>query len=183
MKFFNKIIYNTISFARNKGSLNIVNRLGNIPNYSMIVPNLYLGNINTANDENFLIDNNIQAIINCTQNEPFHKYFENKETLRISINDSREEDNIEQFKSEIINAINFIDDNINKNKPVFIHCYWGLMRSATVVAAYLIKRFNLTHIEAIHMVQEQRPFALSSFYNFNEVLIFVEKTYHSNNSI
>ena len=58
---------------------------------------------------------------------------------------------------------------------VFVHCYWGLMRSATVVAAYLIKSYKITHIDAIQLIREQRQFALASFYNFNEILLYVEE--------
>jgi protein-tyrosine phosphatase len=50
------------------------------------------------------------------------------------------------------------------------------MRSATVIAAYLIKRYKLSSKDAINIVKEKRPSALSSLYNFNEVLEYVEKS-------
>jgi protein-tyrosine phosphatase len=67
-----------------------------------------------------------------------------------------------------------IDNSIEENKPVYVHCYWGLMRSATVVAGYLMLKYNLPMDDAINIVKEQRPKALSSFYNFNDVLQYVE---------
>ena len=76
-----------------------------------------------------------------------------------------------------MNAIFFIENNIKEDKRIYIHCYWGLMRSATVVAGYLIYKYRLSKEEAIHIVKEQRPLALSSMYNFNEVLDFLEKKY------
>ena len=176
MSLFNKSIYTILSLTRNKNTLNIVNSIGNIDNYNLIVPNLYLGNINSANDVEFLKKNKIEAIINCTKEEPFNSYFDDKLKLRLYINDSKEDDNIEQFKTDIINTINFIEDAILLNKAVYVHCYWGLMRSATVVAAYLIKRYSMTHLEAISFIKEQRPRALSSIYNFNEILFFVENS-------
>jgi protein-tyrosine phosphatase len=174
MKIINDTIYNILCLARNNKSLNFVNKIANIDDYNIIIPNLYLGNIISANNIDFLKNNNIQSIINCTENEQFHEYFNDKNKIRLEINDSKDPENIEKFNKEIINAINFIDKSLNENKPVYIHCYWGLMRSATVVACYLINKYNLTANDAINIIREKRPMALVSFYNFNEVLKFVE---------
>jgi len=172
----NKAFYNLICLARNKKSLNIINKFAHIDDYNQIIPNLYLGNINCANNKQFLINNNIQSIINCTINEPFNEYFnEDKSKLRLIITDSKESDNIDQFKKQIFEAIFFIENSINNNKPVYIHCYWGLMRSATVVAAYLMKKYNMPKDDAINIVREKRRCALLPFYNFNEVLDYVEE--------
>jgi atypical dual specificity phosphatase len=167
---YNKAIYNAISVFRNKYSLNMLNTIANIDDYNIIVNNLYLGNINKSTDIEFLEKNNIQAIINCTENEPFSNYFDDKLKLRLSINDSKDDQNIDNFKSLIPESIKFINNCINNDKRVYIHCYWGLMRSATVVACYLIKKYNLSPDEAIQLIKEQRPRALPSFYNFNNIL-------------
>jgi protein-tyrosine phosphatase len=53
------------------------------------------------------------------------------------------------------------------------------MRSATVVCGYLIKKYNMPYRDAINMVKEQRPRALSSLYNFNEILEYVEEKYYN----
>lgn len=172
----NKTIYNILCNFRNKKSLNIVNKIAKIDDYNLIVPNLYLGNINCASNTDFLIKHNIQAIVNCTENEPFHEYFDSKEKFRISVNDSKNDENIASFKKQIIDGIIFIDKNIEGGNAIFVHCYWGLMRSATVVASYLIKKYGLTANEAIHLIKTQRPYALLSFYNFDEILKFVEET-------
>jgi hypothetical protein len=174
---FNKGIYNLLSYARNKKSLNIINQFAKIDNYNLIAPNLYLGNITGSLDKNFLETCKIEAIVNCTENEPYSEYFEDKLKFRLSINDSKNPENIQKFKDNIIDTINFIDSAIENDKPVFIHCYWGLMRSATVVACYLIKRYHIDSNEAISIIKMQRPMALVSFYNFNEILDFVEKNY------
>jgi protein tyrosine/serine phosphatase len=181
MSFFNKTIYNILCITKNKKFLKFINDIGNIDDYNLIIPNLYLGNINYANNLDFLNENNIGAIINCTENEPFNEYFENKYKFRLSINDSKTDENINNFKSEIINCINFIDECLNNNIPVYVHCYWGLMRSATVVASYLIKKYNIPYKDAINIIKEQRPYSLLSFYNFNEVLKYVEETYNNDN--
>ena len=174
----NKVFYNLICLARNKKSIDIVNKFANIDDYNQIIQNVYLGNINCANNQQFLIDNNIQSIINCTMNEPFNEYFDTKSKLRLTINDSKESENIDQFKKQIFEAIYFIENSLSNDKPVYIHCYWGLMRSATVVAAYLMKKYNMPKDDAISIIREKRSCALLSFYNFNEVLNYVEENMH-----
>jgi dual specificity phosphatase 12 len=44
-----------------------------------------------------------------------------------------------------------------KKGGVFVHCQAGMSRSATVVSAYLMQRFELDPMEAVDMVREKRP--------------------------
>ena len=177
MNIFNKMVYSALCITRNKKSLTVINKVANIDDYNMIISNLYLGNIKAAHDINFLEKNNISAIVNCTENEDFSDYFKDKTKFRLLIKDSKDTNNMNKFKNDIIDSINFIEECLNNNKPVFVHCYWGLMRSATVIAAYLIKKYNISKLDAINIIKEQRPMALSSIYNFNEILDFVESKY------
>jgi protein-tyrosine phosphatase len=174
MNIINKSIYNILYLARNKKIAKVINKVGNIQDQNKIIPYLYLGNINSANDLDFLKENNIEAIVNCTENNDFNEYFNDKLKYRLAINDSKENDNIINFKNNIFDAINFIEKAIENKKAVYVHCYWGLMRSATVVAAYLMKKYKINKEDAINIIREQRPMALLSIYNFNEVLNYVE---------
>jgi len=177
MTFFDKTVYSILNLSRNKDTLKFISKITNIDGQNMIIPNLYLGNINEAYNLDFLQNNNIKAIVNCTEKEPYHNYFKEKKKYRLSVNDSREKENINKFKKEIIDGIDFIDNCIEMNEAVYVHCYWGLMRSATVITGYLIKKYKIPYKDAISIVQEKRPMALSSLYNFNEVLEYVEKKY------
>ena len=181
MKLFDKTFFSILNITRYPQTLNIVNRIGMIDDYNMIIPNLYLGNYKMASNLDFLNKHNIQCIINCTEDVEFDPYFDNKHKLRLDINDSKESDNINSFKEKIINSIDFIDNCLEENKPVYVHCYYGLMRSATVISAYLIKKYKIPKELSINIVKEQRPRALSSLYNFNEVLDFVEGIYVEEN--
>jgi len=177
---FNKAIYNTIGFFRHKKSVKIFNAIMNVENSNIIVENLYLGNIIDAHNLSFLIDNNICAIINCTEDEPFHQYFimnddntinNEKYILRLDIKDSKDEENIEKFMDIIDNGVEFINTHKNINKQnVFVHCYWGLMRSATVIAGYLIKYENYSVDNAIELIKNKRSYTFSNLYNFRDIL-------------
>ena len=53
---------------------------------------------------------------------------------------------------------------------VFVHCYWGLMRSATVIAGYLIKYENYSVDNAIELIKNKRSYTFSNLYNFKDIL-------------
>ena len=61
----------------------MINKIANIDDYNMIIPNLYLGNIKAAHDIDFLKKCDIKAIINCTDKEPFNDYFNNNKFVFI----------------------------------------------------------------------------------------------------
>jgi protein-tyrosine phosphatase len=177
---FNKLVYKTINVLKNQKSIKFTNKVLKTKNSNIIIKDsLYIGNIIDAHNLSFIIDNNISSILNCTENQPFHQYFMinyssdnyDNHILRLPIKDSRDEENINAFFELLDTGVEFIHKNIKTyNKIVYVHCYWGLMRSATVVAAYLIKYHGYTVDGAITYVKECRPYSFSSFYNFRDLL-------------
>ncbi|XP_035211266.1 dual specificity protein phosphatase 3-like [Stegodyphus dumicola] len=53
-------------------------------------------------------------------------------------------------------GINFIDQAVNSGGKILVHCLMGLSRSATIVAAYLMVKKNMTAVEALHTIRKQR---------------------------
>lgn len=51
----------------------------------------------------------------------------------------------------------FIDDAIDNGGKVYVHCMYGISRSATIVAAYLISKQGYNDITAIDLIQKYRP--------------------------
>ena len=171
-------IYKIIRENRKIRRLNFINRLLKIDDFNKIDDNLYLGNcIAIKNNSDFIKKYGIQAIVNCTSDIPFPENFDKKNTLRISIEDSREDYNLKKIEDEIVNAVDFIDDHITNNRTVYVHCFWGLMRSATIVSLYLIKKYSISYIESNKIINNIRPYSLNNYYNFNDILKKYESRY------
>ena len=168
-------IYNFIKMIKNKTSLSIFNFITNNNDIIQIMPNLYLGTINAAHNLEILKNNNIKSIVNCTNNEEFLDYFENKSKHRLAIEDNKEESNIQIFSDKLLDVVRFIDNQIMLDKNVLVHCYWGLMRSPTVIGAYLIMKYHMTTDDVIKFIQEKKCMTFSNIYNFKSILLEFEK--------
>ena len=173
MNNFDSFFYKIIQKVKSKRTLSIFNMITNNNDIVSIFPHLYLGTINVCHNEALLKKYNIESIVNCTKDIEFHPYFEEKSFFQIDIEDSKEEENIEEFKEKIINAIYFIDDEIKKEKNVIVHCYWGLMRSPTLIAGYLIYKYKMDVDCAVQFIQNKKSFTFSHLYNFKDVLNYV----------
>lgn len=70
------------------------------------------------------------------------------------ITDNPEADIIHYFPE----AIQFIQDAIDKDESILVHCLAGVSRSPTIVAAYLMATQKLRWKEAIAVIKRTRPF-------------------------
>lgn len=177
----NRLVYKAMNLVRSPTTLNLAQRTGYLDHWNQILPNLYLGNLQGSQDEDFFKTHGIDAVVNCTLAEPFHPYFTHRPKHRCNVEDSRTPENIEAFRQKLYPTVAFIENQIANGKTVYVHCYWGLMRSATVVAAYLIKSRGMTPEEAKRYVKERRPKALSSLYNYQELLQEFYQRVHNDN--
>ena len=56
----------------------------------LIIPGLWLGNIKSEGNGNFLKENNITTVFNCTKDAPFHHTV--KKQYRVPVDDNLEEE-------------------------------------------------------------------------------------------
>ena len=112
-------------------------------NYNLIIPGLYLGNYEAACSKTFILDKEIDLVINCSNDLNFPKFYDNIinnkfRYIRIPLDDSK------NYVDQLIMSLNMpkicpiIHKYLNKGQNVYIHCYAGMQRSATVVICYLI---------------------------------------------
>ena len=142
--------------------------------YDEIIPNIYLGNKNSAKD--FKLINSLTLVVNCTEDIPFYYGEKNLNRFRVSVPDDQSLDS----NLRIITYINPILPHIHKcyldKKKILIHCRAGSQRSATLLACYLIKYHNFTKDMAITYIRSKRSIAFFPGPNFNITLeIFSRK--------
>eukprot|EP01083_Nonionella_stella_P071637 192562_1 len=144
---------------------------GIYPN-QIINDRLYLGDKNGAISETVLRNLKITHIVNCTplppstQVETFtvrggyvKNIFANDKTLgikylRVAIDDSY----MQNIKAYFEQADQFINSALQKSgsNRVYVHCYAGKSRSATIVIAYLMKNKGMSYEEAYCFTKERR---------------------------
>jgi len=119
-----------------------------------IINNIYLGDINGALDINQLNNNNIKNIITVLLGGI--PIFDNYNYLIINVIDNEynyKYNNISKFFDQ---TNQFIENSIKKNENVYIHCIAGISRSATIICAYLIWKYNMTVDESINKIKQSR---------------------------
>jgi protein-tyrosine phosphatase len=114
---------------------------------------IWLGNYHSALDFNFLKNNNINVVINCTKEIPFIYELSDiplhLETVRIPLYDTPNVEDNKMLYNHLKKTIEFLNLKFFKeHKNILIHCAAGKSRSASVLAAFLfyniINRDNIT---------------------------------------
>lgn len=165
----NKTKTNRVSPSRNT---NFIKTLYNLTYTSTeIIDRIYLGNAFNAKDFNQLKQNNIGMIVNVSEEIPNY-YLEDFMYTRIPIRDYNESSILEYLDITITKIHKYLEDNPDKN--VFIHCFMGSSRSASVVISYLIKYNQMRYDDAYEFTKSKRPIVNLNV-SFREQLIKFEK--------
>ncbi|XP_013778636.1 dual specificity protein phosphatase 19-like [Limulus polyphemus] len=138
-----------------------------------VIPRLFIGSQDVAEDLNLLHQMNVTHILNVATGVPnvFEEEFIYK---RIGILDLPEA-NIRMFFD---GCFQFIDDGLQEG-GVLVHCNAGVSRSATLVIGYLMNREKLCLDEAFGKVKSVRPFIKPNV-GFMEQLRQYEKELYEN---
>ncbi|XP_044595438.1 dual specificity protein phosphatase MPK-4-like isoform X2 [Cotesia glomerata] len=124
--------------------------------YDEIEPNLYLGNLTAAKDIKWLKDTKISHIL-TVDSCPLPRQVEQLPNINlkfIQITDMPRENILTFFED----TYQFIDNALQNDKKVLVHCYFGVSRSATLVIAYIMKKHKMTYEDAYKLVKSKRRF-------------------------
>jgi len=131
-----------------------------------IAPRLWLGDKISALDENFLRDENITTVFNCTKEFPFSPMIGRK--YRVPVDDNlqpAEIRNMERWAPEIVYKV---VSEYKQGNTILIHCHAGMQRSAAVMAMTLIALTNKTPDEVMNHIRSIRPIAFQPSANFEK---------------
>lgn len=135
-----------------------------------LLSGLWIGDTDILNSKQFMIDNQIDIILNCTQLFDFPN-LENIQKIRLPFSNDKNSDTdlmlLRQNKNKILS---FINDNIN-DKNILIVCYDGKSISPFLVYLY-IAEFSKIDKRSIYNIMLTKDsnlsswFDLSLFYNY-----------------
>nr|XP_032803566.1 dual specificity protein phosphatase 10 [Petromyzon marinus] len=136
-----------------------------------VLPFLFLGNEQDAQDLAQLQRLNIGYIINVTSHLPLYHYERGAlRYKRLPATDSCKQ-NLRQYFEE---AFEFIEEAYQSGKGLLIHCQAGVSRSATIVIAYLMKHTRMTMTDAYKFVKGKRPIISPNLNFMGQLLQFEE---------
>jgi hypothetical protein len=118
---------------------------------NMIVPGLYLGDFATACNIDVLKKQHfthvVTAILGVDEMYPDDFIY-----LTLPLRDIRGEEIFPFFST----SSDFIRNAIKEGGKVLVHCIYGVSRSATIVAAYLIKEYGMDANKAVEYIRSKR---------------------------
>lgn len=126
---------------------------------SLVLKNLFIGNIEDAANKSFLESNKINLVLNCCKEYTVdYNYLKtiNVGCVILGYFDSLDQDLNDQGK--LLSAVKLIDEHLsNERGGVLVHCVAGVSRSATVVIAYLMWKNRINFESAFRIVKQARP--------------------------
>jgi len=124
--------------------------------FDRITPQIWLGGAPTyARDYQFLLDNGITAVLDMrAEREGDRAFYANHDIAykRLAVLDATVPG--DDYLSE---GADWIDAQIDSGRTVLVHCAKGRGRSATLVAAYLMRHQDLPYDDCQTMMKEARP--------------------------
>lgn len=121
-----------------------------------IVPGVFVGSVYAAVDEDLLRECGVTRVVRCIQMDD--KGESEQQTLSILniASDDLPDYNIRQHFDA---AFDFIEAGLGEGHGVLVHCVAGISRSATIAAAYLVRKLGISAEEAVGRVRKARPSA------------------------
>ena len=144
---------------------------------TQILNGLWLGNIIDSKNLEFLEE--IDIIINASTDIPFVS--KKTKNIRVSVKDNLEKEQIIKLYTYLDNITEFIYNSLMDNKKIFVHCYAGKQRSATIVCAYIMKYLNLSYKSSTELMKSKRVVVFTPLPNFDDALrLFEDKLKKTN---
>ena len=126
---------------------------------------LYIGDVRESKNKTFFDEKEISMVVNCTPNIT-NSFPETCDYFRIPVNDDMHEDSYRLMFETFPEVTEKIHGALEKGQNVLVHCQMGIQRSASVVAAYLLRYYGGTYSETIAYIKKYRREAFFGNVNF-----------------
>jgi atypical dual specificity phosphatase len=130
-------------------------------NFSWVMEGKLAGSGLPVSEEEFrwLFEKGIKSIVTIREVPLPSKWFEGKDIDYLHL---KVEDYGAPSVEDMNETVDYIENKISSGKPVLIHCAAGKGRTGALLAAYLIKKENLTAKQAIEKIRLMRPGSVQS---------------------
>lgn len=140
-----------------------------------ILPGLWLGNKAASQDTAWLAEKGITTVFNATKDIPFAPTVQH--AYRVPVDDNLEPSEINNLRRWAPEAVYKIIREYRAERPVLIHCYAGMQRSAALAAMTLIALKDFDAEKAIKFVRDRRSVAFFPVANFKDAIAGFEKDF------
>lgn len=156
---------------------------------SKILDRLYLGDRLSAYNQNFILQNNINIIVNATKDIPnFYDSIPEIKYYRVPIEDNLEAEELNAFFFCAKSLLPILFQEYMNGKTILIHCFAGMQRSAALVLLFLIyyhkkvNNINMSVSDAKFFVLSKRPvaFKYGMYMNFEIPVNAIANEIHNN---
>jgi atypical dual specificity phosphatase len=130
-------------------------------NFSWVIEGKLAGSgLPVTHDEfEWLLQNGIKSIVTVREVPLPSEWFDGSDIDYMHLQ-------VEDFSAptieEMDDVVNFIDHEISMGRSVMVHCAAGKGRTGAVLAAYLVKKENLTAEQSIEKLRSMRPGSVQS---------------------
>ena len=128
-------------------------------NFSWLIEEKLAGSgMPTTFDEfHWIVNQGVKSIITMTENSLPDEWVQSIDYLHVPTPDFAAPD-----MDKIESTVDFINEQINNDQPVMVHCAAGMGRAGTILACYFVKYKKLTAEKAIEKIRNERPGSIQS---------------------